>query len=121
MSSVCPILENFPNLNLGESDENRIQGYIARSMMADKVFSGVGNYKVVPDENGNSLLITERIEDDGQANHAYICRKCTDLTTFKNMRKVDMSEMKKQECIHGQLSEIVFENMNSKYKPIEEN
>ena len=37
------------------SEEQTLQGYIARAKIADRIFSSVGNLKIIPDENNKKV------------------------------------------------------------------
>ena len=115
-NKVNTIIDAFKDLNLTVSEEQTLQGYIARAKMADRIFSSVGNCKIIPDENNKKLLIIEKKENK-ENKHMYICHKCSDTTTIANMKELNISEMKKYECIHSKLSEIVFESQKLESKP----
>ena len=119
MPFTSNLVDVFESMNLNESEEKEIVGYLARAKMADRVFSSIGNLNVIPDENNKKMLITEKIENK-KNEHIYVCHKCTDSTTMNNMMKIDITEMKEKECIHAKLSEILFGNAKNKKDPVEE-
>ena len=49
------IIDAFKVLNLTVSEEQTLQGYIARAKMAHRIFSSVGNFKIIPDENNKKV------------------------------------------------------------------
>ena len=75
------------------SEEQILQGYIARAKIADRIFSSVGNFKIIPDENNKKLLVIEKKKNK----HIYICYKCSDTTTIAIMKELNIFEMKKYE------------------------
>ena len=113
------VIDLFEKMNLNESEEKEMVGYLARAKMADRVFSSIGNFNVIPDENNKKLLITEKIENE-KNEHIYVCHKCKDSATIDNMMEINIDEMKEKECIHAKLSEILFGNAKSKKKPVKE-
>ena len=88
-------------------------GYITRSKGADRAFFSLGGYGVVPDEMNKKLIITEAVMCDGDEKF-FICHKCDDLTSFKNAKHVDITEMKDRACVHSKLSSVLFGRMEIK-------
>ena len=50
------IIDAFKVLNLTVSEEQTLQWYIARAKTADIIFSSVGNFKIIPDENNKKKV-----------------------------------------------------------------
>ena len=50
-NKINNIIHAFKDLNLTVSEEQTIQGYIARAKIADRIFSSVGHFDIIPDEN----------------------------------------------------------------------
>ena len=64
------IIDAFKVLNLTVSEEQTLQGYIARAKMADRIFSSVGNFKIFPDENNKKKVAEQSRAAPG---FAWVC------------------------------------------------
>jgi hypothetical protein len=88
--------------------QKNLIGYVTRAKLQNKVFSSIDDLKVVPDEKIRKMLITKRVSSD--EGFAYICYECSDLQTIENMTQLPIEGLKSGQCLHSNLSEIVFEN-----------
>ena len=92
MSYTSNLVDAFKIMNLNETDEKQMVGYLSRAKMADRVFSSIGNLNVITDEDNKKLIITEKIENE-KNEHIYVCHKCKDSATMNNMMKINITEL----------------------------
>ena len=119
MSYTSNLVDAFKIMNLNETDEKQMVGYLSRAKMADRVFKFIGNLNVIADEDNKKLIITEKIENE-KNEHIYVCYKCKDSATMNNMMKINITQLQEKKCIHAKLSEILFGNAKTKKDPVEE-